>query len=116
MSSCSNRRRVRVSSMAARSIRRSAPAKARPKSDCAIPTALALCVKSHIGHLLTVVVYCGKQARDIRQHKLLRHADMGQDKDVPQILLWLKQAGQMLLSIIKDHDLIADVLLEEEDL
>ena len=42
----------------------------------------------------------GKQAGDIRQHQFLRHTDMGQDKDVPQILLRLKQASQMLLSII----------------
>ena len=37
---------------------------------------------------------------------------MRQDKDVPQILLRLEQAGQMLLPVVEDDDLIADVLLD----
>ena len=41
---------------------------------------------------------------------------MGQDEDIPQILLGLKQPGQMLLSLIEDNDFVAHILLEKEDL
>lgn len=50
------------------------------------------------------------------EHKLLRHLNLGHHKDVLQILLGVEQLCQVLLPFIEHHDLIAGVLLEEEQL
>ena len=41
---------------------------------------------------------------------------MWQDKDIPQILLRLKQSGQMLFAIVEDNNLISNIFFEEENL
>lgn len=78
--------------------------------------ALLFCIKADCRYFLTGVVHSSKQTRHRGEYHFLRHGDVREHKDVFQLLLRLKQTGQVLLSVIKHHDLIAGIFLEEEKL